>query len=233
MNAPSLSSLSSIVLALGLAACGGDDGVSPTLDAKPIDTPPVTCSISTPNFGAKGALTGNAFIAISMSNPNLYRIFMPSPLETAAPSDLFTFEIYTGYAPFGTQEAPTPAVAGTYQISGNQLQYADCSVCLTMASNVSADGMSYDDDFMATGGTVTITQAGTTVGSNLKFSLSNITFEHVTFDGPTSTPVGDGCNTAITSAEFDGQLMMPPQNKPQAQMPSPRAKDPAARLRGL
>lgn len=233
MKAPSLS-ISSIVLALGLAACGGDDdGVTPAIDASNIDSPDATCSISTPNFGAKGALTGNAFFVASMDNPNLYRIFMPSPLETAAPSDVFTFEIYTGYAPFGTEANPTPAVPGTYQISGNQLQYADCSICLTMASNVAADGSSYDDDFMATGGTVTITEAGTAVGGNLKISLSNLTFEHVTFDGPTSTPVGDGCNTAITSATFEGQLMAPPQNKAQAAVPSFRTKNPAARLRGL
>jgi hypothetical protein len=208
-----------------LLACGGEDGVvvaadarsidarsidAPPVDAPPVDAPPSNCSISTPGFGALGALTGSAHFVSSESNPRLYRIFLPARLEAGAPSGVFTFEVYTGYEPFGTETNPTPVVPGTYPLTGAQLQYADCGVCLTMASNVAADGMSYDDDFMATGGTVTINTVDGRVGGVLDVAFANVTFEHVTFDGPTSTPVGDGCTTAITSASFHGVLAAPP-----------------------
>lgn len=211
-----LTAFSPVLITLGLAACGGDDGgVTPVVDAARVDAAqPIDaagCTISTPSFGDKGALTATAVFAADPNTPALYKIAFGTPLEAGTPSDFFTFEIYTGYAPFGTQAAPTPAIAGTYPISGNQLQYADCSVCLTMVSNATADG--YDDDFMATGGTVTINQVGNAVGGMLNVTFSNLTFEQVTFNGSTSTPVGNNCNTAITNATFTG-VMAAPMNKP-------------------
>lgn len=215
-----LTAVSPVLITLGLAACGSNGGVTPVIDAAGVDAPAdldaavVPCTISAPNFGDKGALTATATFAANTTTPALYKIAFQAPLEAASPADAFLFEIYTGYAPFGTQDAPTPAVAGTYPISGNQLQYADCSVCLTMVSNAQADG-TYDDDFMATGGTVTINQVGNAVGGNLNVTFSNLTFEQVTFDQSTSTPVGNGCVTAISNATFNGVMAAPPTMKPQ------------------
>jgi hypothetical protein len=199
---------------LSLIACG-DDGGSGGPDAARIDAPggpdgAAECTISTPNFGDKGALTANSFFAADPDMPSLYKISFTAPLEPAQPQDVLFFEIYTGYDPFGTQQAPTPAVAGTYQISGNQLQYADCSICLTLGSN--GDGTTIEDDFMATGGTVVITEVGTAAGGNLNVTLTNLTFEQVTFNGATSTPVGNGCVTAISNATYTGTMMAPPAN---------------------
>lgn len=212
--------LSCALLSLALAACGGDDGITAVVDAAPstIDAAPIPCTISTPNFGDKGALTATATFAASMANQLQYRIAFTAPLEPAAPQDLFFFEIYTGYAPFGTQENPMPAVAGTYQMTGNQLQYEDCSVCLTLGTN--ADDTSYEDDFMVTGGTVTITQVGQAVGQMLNVTFSNLTYEHVFITEAHSTPVGNDCVTAISNASFSGLLEAPPKNKPMGPLPS-------------
>lgn len=205
-----------VLSSLSLVACGDDggSGITPPIDATPGDgTPgdgPVPCTISTPNFGDVGALTTTAYFVADDTNPNLYRILFTADLEAAEPKDLFFFDIFTGYEPFGTTENPIPATAGTYNIVNNQLQYADCSVCLTLGSN--AAGEEYEDDFMATGGSVTINEIGNGPNTTLDVTFTNIRYEQVTFSGATSTPVGNGCITAISNASFTGTMQAPPSN---------------------
>lgn len=198
---------------LSLIACGGgdDDGdsVDPLdpIDASTDNTPdsstPAACSVSTANFGDKGALTGGAQFSGDPANPTSYLLGASALLETAAPADVLSVEFYTGFAPFGTPEAPTAVVPGTYQLTGEQLNYATCGVCARVATNLMEDG-TFEHDYMATGGTVTVSEVGDAVGETLTFAVSNLTFEHVTINEETfeSAPVGDNCTTAITGATF-------------------------------
>lgn len=208
--------LLSTLLSTALAACGGDDDGVAVVDAPPgidapadIDAAPLPCTISTPSFGDKGALTANATFAADPNNAAIYKIAVTGPLEGAEPTDLFFLELFTGYAPFGTEAAPTAVVPGTYQLTGDQLNYATCGVCVTLASNATAQG--WEDDFMATGGTVTIAAVGDAVGETFTATFSNLTFEQVTIDANTSesTPVGNNCTTAITNATFTGTVAAP------------------------
>ena len=61
---------------------------------------------------------------------------------------------------------------------------------------------------MATGGTVTITMAGTAVGQRLSGSLRDVTFHHVTIDPKTfeTTQVADDCSTVLMGAPFNAML---------------------------
>lgn len=204
---------------LSLVACGGSDegdtvdpltpvdgSTTPTVDAPPA----ATCSVSTSNFGDKGALTGGATFSADTANPATYSIVMSAPLEAAPPTDGLIIEFYTGYAPFGTSTAPTPVLPGTYQLTGEQLDYATCGTCIRLVTNAAEDGSS-EDDYMVTGGTLTVTALGDAVGETLTLAMSNLTFEHVTIDPDTfeSTPVGDGCTTAISGATFTGTVAAP------------------------
>lgn len=199
-------------LALGsMAACGGDDGASLPIDAPggSIDAPPAACTVSTTSFGDKGALTGAATFAASQMNPAIYRIAMQGALEAAAPTDVLFIDFFTGYAPFGTQQAPTAVVPGTYELNGAQLDFETCGVCVTLGTNATMTG--YDDDYMVTGGTVTVTAVGDAVGETLTLSVTNLQLEHVTIDpmsGATSA-VGDGCTTSIANATYSGMVMAP------------------------
>lgn len=206
--------LSSLLLSFALAACGGDDGISAVVDATRVDAPPPPCTISTPNFGDKGVLKATAYFSQNETNQDLYKISFTAALEPTEPQDIFFFEVFTGYEPFGTEEKPTPAVAGTYPMTGNQLQYEDCSVCLTLGTN--ADETGYEDDFMVTGGTVNITQIGVAVGQMLDVTFTDLTFEHVFISSAHSEPVGNDCVTAISNASFTGVLEVPPKEKARA-----------------
>jgi hypothetical protein len=197
---------------LMVAACGGggDDNTAdrmiittgPDAGEGPGDPDagggPVTCT-ATESYGA--ATIGNQSAVYNMTpNPDLLAGF--GTLNDDTTPDVFQVELYKGFGPFMTGEI----VPGTYQLTGAELDYATCGVCVRILSDLNTANGEYVDDYFQTGGTVTITS----VSPNLTLTVSNITLEHVTINPQTfeSTPVGDGCESAITSGSFDAVTMM-------------------------
>ncbi len=207
--------LATPVMALIAACSSGSKKATP--DAlKIVDAPatvdgPPACNISSPDFGDLGTvMQGFASYDPGMAengDPAYPYVSFDAPLTAAMPPDVVFVELYSGFAPFGTQTAPTPAVAGTYPLTGDQLQYNTCSVCVTAAAKAAPN--SNGGDFMATGGTVKITEVGTAVGGPLAIELSNVTFEQATFKTGVSTPVGNGCTTKITKLVYSGTMVAP------------------------
>ena len=118
-------------------------------------------------------------------------------------TDVLQLELYAGFGGFGSGDIKP----GTYQLTGAELNYMTCGVCLRIFTDVTGTGSAAKakDDYFATGGTVTLTA---TSGSNFSASISNITMNHVTIDSMTfkSTPVADGCNAAIMSGTLAAPL---------------------------
>lgn len=115
-----------------------------------------------------------------------------------ADPDVLDVEIYAGFGVF-TNGIKT----GTFNLTGAELDYATCGLCVLVLTDTS--GGSATDTYMATGGTVTIDTISPTTISG---SLSNVTFTHVTIDANTfeSTPVGDGCNSSISSLSISAAV---------------------------
>ncbi len=115
-----------------------------------------------------------------------------------ADPDLFDVEIYDGYGVF-----TNGITAGTYTLSGDELNYATCGLCVLIQANAT---QSSADPYMATGGTITITSISPT--GTLAGSGSSLTFTHVTIDqnSSQSTPVGDGCNSSIATVSFSSMV---------------------------
>ncbi len=204
--------------ALSLVACGGGGGKKANVDANQSGTDSSSggpdaaeaCSVSTASFGDKGVLPGSVTFSADPANAASYSIVAATPLETAPPSDLLALELFTGFTPFGTSAAPTPVVAGTYELTGEQLDYATCGVCVRLLTNVAADGM-FEHDYFPTGGTLTITEVGDAVGETFAYSLSNVQWQHVNIDSATfaTTSAGDGCTTSMSNASFSGVVAAP------------------------
>ena len=156
-----------------------------------------TCTVSTSSFGSLGSVTTGQAQYDSTNNALAALV----PLETTNPADALKVELYGGFGVFsGGTIAP-----GTYQLTGAELNYATCGVCLRVLTNTDSSTSMYEHDYLATGGTVTITTVGTAAGQQFTASLSNVTFGHVTIDSTTfqSTPAGDGCTSAISSASLN------------------------------
>jgi hypothetical protein len=211
-----------LLSSLSLAACGGDDGgsnVTPTIDAaggidaaSNIDAAPAACTVSTTSFGDKGALTGSATLDVgtATADPKDDILEFDALLETTQPADAIAVILYAGYGAFtDAQGMPKAVTPGTYPLTGDETNFATCGVCVLLATNATSTG--YDDDYMATGGTVTITQAGTAVGGTLTGTLTNVQFHHVDIDQSTgdTTQSADTCTTSLTNGTFTGTLAAP------------------------
>ena len=201
-----------------IAACGSDSKKSTPDALRIVDSPvtvdgPPACNISSPDFGDLGTVAmGFSSYDAGMAAggfPAAPIVRLGAALTTATPPDVVFVSFYSGFTPFGTDAAPTAAVPGTYQLTGEQLQFSSCGVCVTATAKITQAGDG--GQFMATGGSVKITTNGAAVGGTLAIELSNVTFEQATFsDMGVSTPVGNGCTTKITKLVYSGIMEAPP-----------------------
>jgi hypothetical protein len=196
--------LTGLLLAAMALGCGGDDDDDDTATADAaadaaasVDSAPGpdavddSCAIQTA-LGDLGELPATPAVLATGMNI-LYRAELNTDVDKVA------LELYSGTATFGGGD-PQP---GTYPLTGDELQFQTCGVCVLLYANDMAGPGFPDPDkaYMATGGTVVLD----TVGATLAGSLSNVTFQEVTIDPGTavSTPVPGGCNAALDSATFD------------------------------
>ena len=166
-----------------------------------------SCTVSTSNFGDKGNLAGNAsFDPGQAADASDDILTYAALLETSQPSDAIQVDLYAGFGVFSGAITP-----GTYQLAGDELNFATCGICVRLFTNVSSAGAN-DGTYMPTGGTLTITAAGTGVGGALTGSLSNLQFRHVNIDPASgeTTPAADTCSSALTSATFNATMTAAP-----------------------
>jgi hypothetical protein len=193
------------------AACGGggggddtgDDTVTP--DAEVGDDPdsevPRVCDVE----AALGTVTLTNPVADSMgaaATPDFER--GGGLINGDAMPDVFQLELYKGFGVF----ADTEIVPGTYTLAGEELNYSTCGVCPRIFANVDTTNGMPTQQFFVTGGSVNITA----INPNLTFTVTDLTFVEVTIDETTfvSTPVPDGCPSAITSLSFDAVVTNTP-----------------------
>ena len=178
-----------------------DGGSGSDWDADPTEPDagaplPQECVVPTAGFGAAGALTVTAQSApISMMMGAPVGVFAYGNLDQTATPDELAIELYPGYGVFMAGALTT----GTFQLTGAETSYADCGACLFISGDIDATGRK--GMWMASGGTLTLTS----VTGTLTGSVANVSFIHVDLaDG--ATPLGDSCDTTITSGSFSGAI---------------------------
>jgi hypothetical protein len=190
-------------------ACGGDDGGGggiKVVDAamgsgsNQADAAGVTCYVENmyaPTFGSNDQFAQTS--GSGASGSNAHTEIWGAALDPGMTPDVLQVELYAGFAAFsGTDIMPK-----TIQLSGEELNYKSCGACVRIFADATMDSSAAQ--YFATGGTVTLSSVqGTFMGT-----LSNVTLTKVTVaDDFTSTPVGDGCTTTITSATMNAMLQM-------------------------
>src|SRR5687768_11440650 len=138
---------------------GGDDG--PTPDASSTDPEPsVTCPLPD-NMGDAGSLTAlksqRCNVAGTMGTRKWYRLSATLP---NAPTDIVQLELWDGQGAFAGGVVRT----GTFPITGAELSYTTCGVCLRAVGD---KGTAAAKTYFATGGTVEITSVGTTLTAKI------------------------------------------------------------------
>jgi hypothetical protein len=193
-----LAGLSSLVLALalGAAACttGGDDadtsdGGPGGPDATMADAAPEGCHAEAQYTVATTIPAASSLAELSSDGTLSYTASLN------ADQDQVRVELYPGLGVFAGM---TGFPAGTYQITGDELNYATCGLCVRMFADTQNGNIGAQ--YLATGGSVTITDVGTAVGQNFQVTVNAVPMETVTINNSTfmSTPVGDGCVSEVT-----------------------------------
>jgi hypothetical protein len=113
--------------------------------------------------------------------------------------DYLLVTLWEGYGAMSGGSAP-----GTYVIEGDETNIEDCGVCVRLVTDYDTEDDVLSDTtqiFMATGGTVTLTEIGTAGSGNFTAEVSDLTFapmvgyegtctEHVVAGASWSTPMG-------------------------------------------
>jgi hypothetical protein len=167
-----------------------DDDAGTDVDSGPdIDAPAAVCTAA--------ATYGDEALANPVAQqPNAGLIVFEGELNADELPDLFALQLYDGFGVFTDGIVP-----GTYEITGDEAQFATCGLCALLIT----DG-GEADAYLATSGSVTITS----VSPNLTGTVTNLTYTHVDIDeNDTSTPNASGCESDIAALAFDAVVAAP------------------------
>lgn len=189
-----------VVAGFVLGGCGGGSGTPGMQDAtdepvQPDATPAAACTAEM-DYGVVDVLDP---IAESEDDPDISGtvdvIIVENDVAGNLSSGTVVLELWNELTVFSGGSI----VPGVYEITGDELQYASCGICLML--EIDRDGMDANDVYMATGGTVEITA----VSPNIVGTASNITFQHVNIDPETSesTQHPDNCLSMFMTWSFD------------------------------
>lgn len=206
-------------LSLSIAAlvgCGGDDPKKPivTVDAPgsnnptPDAPPTATCTAPASLGTIQQTAAGYGADTQTMVEGNQEGWQVVGALEATQTSDLVWIELFEGPPPNYTT-ANYPATPFTVQLTGGELDYGTCSTCITLTTDadlmtLGTEMFMYADDYMATGGSVTIT---TLTATEVTGTLNNVNFAHVDFGDAGQTPNASGCTTTVANLPFTATIM--------------------------
>ncbi len=170
----------------------GDDAPAP--DAADNPTPKV-CPLpeTTADMGTLSALKAQRCnVSGSMGTRKWYRLSATMPGGT---TDVVQVELWDGQGAFAGGAVHT----GTFQLTGAELDYATCGVCVRAVGDKGTTGAK---TYFATGGTVEVTSVGAG-GATLSAKITNITLAEV---DATNKKVTGGCTANVAGATVTGTV---------------------------
>ena len=173
-----------LALSLSLAACGGSPdatggGACPAMDA--------------PDAGDLSALAAQRCnVPGSMGAKNWYRLSAMLPGGV----DVVQVELWPDRGAF----RGGPVQPGTYQLSGADLDYATCGVCLRALAD---RGLPTEREYLAVAGTVEVTAVGSAAGAPFVATVRDASFAEVDAD---LVEVEGGCAVDVERVQISGAV---------------------------
>jgi hypothetical protein len=175
---------------------GGDDGGGGGDDPMPDPQPqPRVCSLpeTTADAGDLAALKAQQCnVPGSQGTLKWYRVAATLP----GSMDYVQVELWDGRGAF----SGGAVAAGTYPITGAELDPATCGICVR---GLGDKGAGTQKEYFATSGQVQVTAVGGT-GAPVSVTLTNVTFAEV--DAAKAAVLG-GCSAAVARAKLDGTIV--------------------------
>jgi hypothetical protein len=157
------------------------------------------------NPGDLGTLTGYAGAQLQQNSTTDRIRWVGSPTQatatTASPDEVYV-EMWDKYGAFNGVAAHT----GTFTLSGDDLDYDTCGLCVLVLANVTNNNPT--KWLFATAGTVNITAVGTNTGQQTAVTITNASFSEITYDQNTgwSKVAGSTCTSPISHVDVRGTL---------------------------
>lgn len=197
-----------LVIASLLIACGGGDGGGGGTDAAPgdagddLDAIEVRCDDPLVDFelGDLGTLDFRVEVEPAGANAqylDLFASLAPGPMVDVVQIQLWPLGVFSGGL------AP-----GTYEIAGAETDFYACGACALIIADFDLVGMTFQQQLMASAGTLQLDTVSTTVGEMVTGTLTGARFRQVLLDDGTMTQsnVPGGCTTAIDSVSFSAPV---------------------------
>lgn len=174
------------------------------VDAAPVQVADNTCGVAS-THGDLGTVAGQARSAVQEGTSRRVGIVSAATPATAAQAapDVIVVQLWDNYGPFAGGAART----GTFQLTGTELDYDTCGVCVLQLANVANNTPA--KLLFATAGTVTVTSVGTTAGQTIQLSISNASFVEIvedTINGGYRSVAGSTCTSPITNVVLSGTI---------------------------
>lgn len=193
------------------AACGGGGKKDnpPLVDAPPvmIDAPP-PCTVESTLTAITNPFFDYTADTDTMTAGNQESWYVGYDLNTETITDWLNIELFEGPPPSYT--TPNfPATPFTIELTGAELQYATCSTCITLQSNVdlanTPEGgpLTYADDYMVTAGSITFSTLTATQATG---TLNNVTFTQMDFSDAGQMASPSGCTATAATLSFDAMM---------------------------
>jgi len=198
--------LSTALCAVLACACGGgeDNGTVASGDDAGLPDANQLCAIAA-DLGDVGTIPAEASVAVRKNDvetgdPELIT-YIGALNGDPESRDQLVVQLYRGFGVFTSRSIE----AGDYELTGDELNYKTCGVCVRIFADRPTDGGRPAQDMMATGGTLHVEAIGGPQSGSFKATLSGASFEHVVIDDVSfeSKPVDDGCETSISNVVAD------------------------------
>ena len=160
--------------------------------ARPISTCPAADSADAGDLAALKAQRCN--VSGSMGAKNWYRLSATLP----GTSNVVQIELWPERGAF----RGGPVHAGTFQLTGDDLSFATCGVCLRAMGD---KGGLTQREYFATAGTVEVSAVGTTEGAPFVATVVEASFAEVDTD---HVEVAGGCSADLERAKISGLVML-------------------------
>jgi hypothetical protein len=182
---------------------GGDDvDGRPTPDATPVPPDAVAdnaCGVAAAQ-GDIGVVAAVGSVESVGDNELLYKLGAPTPATAMqAEPDVIYIELWDDYGVF-LDDRVEP---GTYEITGEELEYATCGVCVFTLADLA--GGQPTRTLLATGGTVIIHAVGAEQDDPLEVEVLGVTFREVDPDDGYDD-VGSSCASPLDHGRLDGTI---------------------------
>lgn len=170
------------LVALVLAACGGDDAMVMIDAAVQMDAAMQANCLVPGAYGDLGSKTG--------SQGTMGGVTATITLDAGPPRDSFFLKMVTGKGVFGGGIVP-----GTYTIGGVEAQYNNCGLCVHIIADI-VTGSGPSKFYFADSGTVMLSS----VNAPITGTATNLNLREV--DIGSGSFITGGCTTTIASMSF-------------------------------